>query len=70
MSVIKIYDPNSDKERDVTDIKVVSYDEYNADGDLEKMKVVEFVVQGANKTWPSFVPLDKFVEANPSVQLN
>lgn len=58
--IVVIWDPVSGKVRNVKDVRISTYD---------SGQVVEFTVIGANRDWPMFVPIEKFKETNPGVDI-
>jgi hypothetical protein len=58
--ITEIWDATSGKRRMVRDLRVVLY---------ESGSVVQFVVMGKQREWDMFIPLAKFRETNPDVNV-
>ena len=59
-NVTEIWDATAGKRRMVKDLRVVLY---------ESGTVVQFVVVGKQREWDMFIPLAKFRETNPDVNV-
>jgi len=65
---MKIYNLHTRDERDVEDLKVVAYDEFDKHGKIKTNKYVEFMIKSA-RSWKDFMPLKDFQRLNPKIKL-
>lgn len=65
---MKIKTLHTNDERDVDDLKVVAYEEYDKYGKLKTNKYVEFMIQSA-RPWKDFMPIRDFKRLNPKVKV-
>lgn len=68
-SSVKIFNLHSNSAKEVTDLQLVSYEEYGKDGLMQDNKYVKYTVVGHNRTWPDFMPVKDFKKLNPDVQV-
>ena len=67
---IQIFDTEAFKLRQVKNVRVARHEiPSEEDGKMISVKVVEFVVVGANNEWKHFLPYEDFVRANEHVGL-
>ena len=66
---VQIYDTTCNKIRKARNFKISSYEETDANGEVQLNKSVEFIIVGNNRTWKMFIPFDEFVRTNPDVEL-
>lgn len=66
---VQIYDTTCNKIRKARNFKISSYEEMDANGELQVKKSVEFIIVGNNRTWKMFIPFDEFIKMNPEVDL-
>ncbi len=65
---MKIFNLHTNDERDVEDIKVVTYEEYDKNGKMKNNKYVQFTII-SDRSWTDFMPVSKFKKLNPKVNL-
>lgn len=65
---MKIKTLHTNDEREVEDLKVVSYDEYDSQGNMTTNKYVEFMIKSA-RSWKDFMPVKDFKRLNPTVKV-
>lgn len=63
---MKIFNLHTKDLRDVEDVKVVAYDEYNKDGKLCSNKYVQYTIT-SDRPWTDFMPVKQFKKLNPDV---
>ena len=67
--VYTITDPRVGKTRRIKDLRVVSHQLPNGEGEMHAVPCVEFMVIGHNHEWPLWLTLEDFRRANPHMHV-
>ncbi len=70
MPAMKIFNLHTNDERNVEDVKVVAYDEYDKNGRIRTNRYVQYTVlgnPGSNRAWTDFMPVKNFKKLNPNI---
>lgn len=65
----KIYNPRIDTYHQVKDLQVKVYRLHNAEGEVELVPCVEYLVIGNNREWVDHQIYRDFIAANPHVKI-
>lgn len=65
---MKIFNMHTNDQREVKDLKVVTYEEYDKSGKMRTNRYVQYTVIGnGDRTWTDFMPIKNFKKLNPTV---
>lgn len=68
---MKIFNLHTKDERDVADLKVVAYDEYDKKGKMRTNRYVQYTILGkGDRTWTDFMPVKEFKKLNPTITVS
>ena len=66
---MKIKTPYSRSKKEVKNLEVVKYKEYDKYGKKIINRYVEFIVQGKNNQWKNTIPTKEFIKLNPKISV-
>ena len=66
---IEITQPESYKRCRISDYKIIYHSILDANGNIQKVKCIEYTIIGRNRKWTMWAYYDDFVKVNPDIAI-